>query len=157
MSEKRDIDSKQTRLSELLMPFSVHINYVPQAGEVPYNTFTCKLPARHFTIAADASLDPVQEAQKAQRYAGSDPVCIFLPGTKFDTHGTRKGRGGGWYDRFLSHVPIEWYRVGFCFAEQFSNTSLARETWDEGVDVVCVVDQVHNTLQLVHADKPRIT
>ena len=53
-------------------------------------------------------------------------------------NGVRHGRGGGWYDRFLSQVSPQWMRIGFCFENQFSSSPLKQETWDQPVDWVCV-------------------
>ena len=65
-------------------------------------------------------------------------ICLYVPGTAFDKHGTRRGRGSGWYDRFLASVPFHWMRVGLCFENNFSHNPLKRETWDQPVDWVCV-------------------
>ncbi len=72
---------------------------------------------------------------------GTTPVVILIPGRLFDITGTRHGRGGGWYDRFLAAVPREWFRVGFCYESQFSAAPLLREAWDQPMDAVCVVGE----------------
>lgn len=46
----------------------------------------------------------------------SDSDIIFVPGLLFTKDGNRLGKGGGWYDRFLSQIKC--YKVGVCFKEQ---------------------------------------
>lgn len=43
---------------------------------------------------------------------------VILPGLAFDVRGNRLGRGGGYYDRFLSRVSRTTRRVAVCFDEQ---------------------------------------
>ena len=45
-------------------------------------------------------------------------AAVIVPGLAFDRAGRRLGRGGGFYDRFLSTVPPEVLRIGVCFDEQ---------------------------------------
>ena len=68
----------------------------------------------------------------------TDGVCIFVPGTHFDASGTRIGRGGGWYDRFLAAVPKTWVRIGVTDIAYFSGMPLPRASHDEPVDFVVV-------------------
>ncbi|MDR3548101.1 MAG: 5-formyltetrahydrofolate cyclo-ligase [Candidatus Pacebacteria bacterium] len=119
--------------------FEAVITYVPLPDEV--------VPEKHFhtdathvyQIPPDARIDPIVLAEElTTRFEGLH-VVVLVPGREFDEAGTRHGRGGGWYDRFLSAVPREWHRVGLCFDHQFSKTPLAREPWDEPVDEVRVV------------------
>ena len=48
--------------------------------------------------------------------AGLD--CAFIPGLAFDDQGVRLGRGGGFYDYFLSHAPATLPRFGLMFSCQ---------------------------------------
>lgn len=41
---------------------------------------------------------------------------FFVPGLAFDASGGRLGRGGGYYDRFLSIFP-QAFKVGVCFEQ----------------------------------------
>jgi 5-formyltetrahydrofolate cyclo-ligase len=44
--------------------------------------------------------------------------CVFVPGLAFDGTGLRLGRGGGFYDRFLSQAPASLARIGLMFSCQ---------------------------------------
>jgi hypothetical protein len=90
------------------------------------------------SVLADRDTDPAAfAASLAERYAGKRMV-ILVPGRRFDASGTRHGRGGGWYDRFLSRVPREWVRAGVLSDAEFSNEPLRREPWDEPMDFLLV-------------------
>ena len=42
---------------------------------------------------------------------------IIIPGTQFDLSGGRRGRGKGYYDRFLPRLKNA-YKIGVCFESQ---------------------------------------
>lgn len=113
-----------------------YIAYAPLLGEADYRTYTElieKLSGESELLPQDGSEDPFLWAERlTEKYKGRK-VAVLIPGTKFDSVGTRYGRGGGWYDRFLSRVPKEWVRVGVAKAEQVSETLLLRKEWDEPV------------------------
>ena len=44
--------------------------------------------------------------------------AVVVPGRAFDRNCNRLGRGYGFYDRFLSVLPNETYRIGFAFEFQ---------------------------------------
>ncbi len=127
-------------LSALLRPYRAFITYAALRSEVPFRDYVeLPLGATEYQIAPRASLDSHTEAEAAVAAADAGPCVILIPGRAFDAHGTRHGRGGGWYDRFLAEVPEEWLRVGFCFDTQFSKTPLSREAWDQPVDAIAVI------------------
>ena len=123
----------------LLASTGAVITYVPLRTEVPFRDFLSLPPSiLTYEIAPRAALDPFREAEKAIATVGDQQAVILIPGRRFDAAGTRHGQGGGWYDRFLSRVPREWSRIGFCFERQFSSDPLPRESWDQAMDFVFV-------------------
>lgn len=80
-------------------------------------------------------VDPILFADDLRKQAPEDAkVYLFIPGTVFDRFGTRHGRGGGWYDRFLSKIPRDWMRIGVVPDGKLSDGVLRREAWDEPMD-----------------------
>ncbi len=132
------------------------VTYVPFRTEVAFRD-VIPLPADAliYEIQPRAALDPIKEAEVAMNATLGQKTAILIPGRKFDALGTRFGQGGGWYDRFLSQVPVEWIRIGFCFSYQFSEETLKREPWDQVMDFVCVVDKESGSLAIheTHARK----
>lgn len=60
-------------------------------------------------------------------YAAIDLAVI--PGVAFDSRGNRLGRGKGYYDRLLPHMPTT-YKIGICFPFQ-----LVKEVPAEAFDI----------------------
>ncbi len=59
-----------------------------------------------------------------------------MPLLACDTHGTRIGMGGGYYDRTLASAPQRPYRLGIAHDFQLIHANLPRENWDQPVDAL---------------------
>lgn len=116
---------------------TAYIAYEPRTDEPDWHT--APLPLRPATLTPNTpQSDPFAFVDMVRaKYVGTS-LCILIPGTAFDASGTRHGRGGGWYDRFLSRAPQAWLRVGVCAREAFSSVPLKRNEWDEPMDWVLV-------------------
>lgn len=89
-------------------------------------------------ITSSNTQDPFALADDFSTRHKDKQFLLFIPGQAFDIHGTRHGRGGGWYDRFLSRVPKQWIRVGVTDEKYLSPTPLRREVWDEPMKYLLV-------------------
>jgi 5-formyltetrahydrofolate cyclo-ligase len=65
--------------------------------------------------------------------------CVFVPGMAFDAQGYRLGRGGGFYDSFLSAAPATLPCVGLFFSAQ-KVESVPREAHDQRLPSVITED-----------------
>ena len=93
------------------------------------------------SIIADKDISPHDFASSLLKAHADEKVCVLIPGREFDTFGTRHGRGGGWYDRFLKELPSSWPRIGVLNASQLSEEKLKREPWDEPVDYLLIIEK----------------
>ncbi len=85
----------------------------------------------------------INHAKKSSRdifYPDSNPFrnetnldIIIVPGTKFDYHMNRKGRGGGYYDKFLEKTKA--IKVGLTFTKNLVDR-LFTNHWDIPMDVI---------------------
>ena len=65
---------------------------------------------------------------------------VVIPGLVFHSSGIRIGRGGGFYDRFLS--SFQGIRIGVCFEEQVLIDPWDLHSWDEKIHYVVTEDRV---------------
>ena len=129
----------QVRITELTTCSGV-ILYSPLKDEVDPLLFP-QLRAIHnrIVLPCDAEANVTEWVDTCNTFGNGKNVCVCVPGTAFDATGTRHGRGGGWYDKFLSQIPKEWIRVGIATPTSFMcDTKLTRQSWDEPVDYVLV-------------------
>ncbi len=141
-------DFKQ-KIEDLLRNTLV-IGYTPLLHEIDYKDLL--LHTNHLeliTLPNQKDSDPFYWASIYTEKYKDQKVTLLIPGKQFDTHGTRHGKGSGWYDRFLSKIPSNWVRIGVSDVTQFSTETLKRESWDEPMDWVVVKTntswQLHKT------------
>lgn len=124
----------------MLDTFDAFIGYTPINDEPDPSLFLKAegLPSDITRLPQERDTDPFAVAHALLLANVGKKVCLLIPGQRFDEKGTRHGRGGGWYDRFLSAVPREWLRVGVLNPHQFSKKELTREEWDEPMDALLI-------------------
>lgn len=72
---------------------------------------------------------------------------VAMPLVGFDSHGTRLGMGGGWYDRsfaFRNETPAPPWLVGVGFESQRVD-ALAAQDWDVRPDAICTESNIYKT------------
>lgn len=65
---------------------------------------------------------------------------MIVPGVGFTKNGHRMGRGGGYYDRYLSDYPV--YKMAIAFEAQLKE-SLPTQEWDILMDMVVTENSVY--------------
>ena len=135
-------ESALEELQKLVAQSVVSILYIPNKNEIDYNipSFPLQIHTNNLIIPKDKNSDPFEWAINSINKFKNSKVCVLIPGTKFDSYGTRHGRGAGWYDRFLSKIPQNWLRIGIIDKLKMSQEKLVRREWDEPVDWVMVQD-----------------
>ncbi|TSD06273.1 MAG: 5-formyltetrahydrofolate cyclo-ligase [Parcubacteria group bacterium Greene0714_7] len=133
----------EEELLEKLRGANALIGYSPMGDEPDVHGFLIEnqifKPGR--SIIADKNISPHDFALSLLRAHANEKVCVLVPGREFDTFGTRHGRGGGWYDRFLKELPQDWIRIGVLSPAQLSEEKLNREPWDEPVDYLLIIEK----------------
>lgn len=85
-----------------------------------------------FQAAVDAITSPPSPITKH---------LIVVPGMAFDGSGHRLGRGKGYYDRFLSRVPNNIYKIGVCFPFQMVQDVPSESTDILMDEVICEAER----------------
>lgn len=142
-------------IEEILSKSNASILYTPLKNEVDYSAtaFPLKIFPDKILIPNNKNSDAFEWAKICiSKFRKFNPY-VLIPGTQFDIHGTRKGKGGGWYDRFLSKIPKEWVRIGLCHRLQISQNKLERKLWDEPIDYLFIYDK--NGWRIITPSLPR--
>lgn len=83
-----------------------------------------------------------KEPQNGEAVDLRDITGVVLPGLGFDRQGYRLGRGGGYYDKALSHYP--GLKIGLCFAVNFFE-NLPSESHDVRCGRVITENNIYHT------------
>jgi 5-formyltetrahydrofolate cyclo-ligase len=73
--------------------------------------------------------------------AAGDIEVILVPGLAFDAAGNRLGRGGGFYDRFLSDRALRALSIGVCLDQQVV-AEVPRDSHDARIAIVVTPTRV---------------
>ena len=79
------------------------------------------------------------DIKKTKKTALAQIDVVIVPGLAFDRQKNRLGRGGGFYDRFLAHLPSSIATIGVAFGFQILNRLPIHPAHDQKVG--CVVSE----------------
>jgi 5,10-methenyltetrahydrofolate synthetase len=135
--------NQEEKLASALRTADVVVSYAPLPDEPDAKAVLAKHGFLGKVVHApqDHKVSPHDFAVALHTIHEDKNVCILVPGRKFDMHGTRHGRGGGWYDRFLSAVPRQWLKIGLALPHHVSEEKLERKSWDQPMDYVLVCEK----------------
>lgn len=135
-------ESSLQELQNSISQYSASISYKPLANEVDCNdvSFPLKIHANNLVLPQDKNSNPFEWAACCEKEFQNEKVFVLISGKKFDTFGTRHGKGTGWYDRFLSKLPPTWLKIGVADISHISKSKLVRQIWDQPMDWIVVKD-----------------
>lgn len=144
------------QFSKIIHSHTAVIGYTPLSDEIQYEKEVAMFPCvqhPHIRVPQSAAEDPFVFAEKCiQEYVTLRPY-ILIPGRMFDQYGNRLGRGGGWYDRFLSKIPAEWLLVGITDSDHFSKEPLQPKAHDVPMDWIVVRDTISHTWSMYEGQR----
>ena len=114
--------------------------YHPVRIEIDPDVLPFKLPDKRVVIPIGPATDPKLFGNRIKEGFGNLNGVILVPGRRFDKFGGRHGKGWGWYDRFLSTAPAKIVRIGICSKDQFCESRLLLQEWDQLMDWIIVYD-----------------
>jgi len=77
----------------------------------------------------------IREPADGEPFEPGEIDLIVVPALAYDRRGNRLGRGGGFYDRFLSREDVRALTCGLAFTEQLVDAAPVHET-DRHVDML---------------------
>lgn len=130
--------SSLQKLKSAVLKCNSCIIYKPINNEFEYDNsfFPLEIFLESIILPNDKNADPFVWADMCiKKYKNLNPY-VLIPGTQFDIYGGRRGRGGGWYDRFLSRIPKNWIRIGIIHKSKIYFSKISQKEWDEPIDWV---------------------
>ena len=122
---------RAARVVMLYLPIPREVDTVPIALRAWQDAKTVVVPKvgweqRHMIAVRCRSMDEemVEDRYGLRTPAAGEPLpvdqidLIVVPALAYDRHGNRLGRGGGFYDRFLSATQVKAVTCGLTFHEQ---------------------------------------
>ena len=135
-------------INKIISDCDAVITYFAMQDEPDTDSIFLKdFPKQIFRISNDKHVDPIITAENCIKLFNNKKVVIFVPGQRFDIIGNRKGRGGGWYDRFLAKVPIEWIRIGISSESRISDVFLEKNYWDQSMNWLVSIGKTIKTIE----------
>ena len=133
-------ESMLKKLQQLTAECDASILYEPLASEIDYrdDSFPLEFGTDSIVLPQTRESDPFAWAEKCNIVFENIKPYILIPGMQFDIYGTRHGKGGGWYDRFLSKIPKTWLKIGIAYESQVSFIPIKRESWDVPLDFIVI-------------------
>lgn len=145
---------KQIEEREVFQKARIVLAYWSMPDEVFTHDFICKwsdekiflLPCVRGSELDIRCFSGVENLEPGEGFAIPEPVgelftdwnridLILVPGMAFDKQGNRLGRGKGYYDKILKHIPA--YKIGLCFDFQ-EVPNVPMEEFDVRMDQVIV-------------------
>ena len=110
------------------------IEWAIEAGKMVYVPRVCDDSGKMEAIRV-YSLDKCTEKDKFDIRVPNAPATLLrtnndiniLPGLAFDKTGARLGKGGGYYDKFISKLDYKTYLLGVCFDVQMVDKVVCQE------------------------------
>ena len=79
----------------------------------------------------------ILEPEDGERWQQKEKTFVFVPAVAVDKAGFRLGKGGGFYDQFLSNIKKNGVVFSVCVLPKFSVLSeIPKEVHDEKMDLV---------------------
>jgi hypothetical protein len=146
------METSLQELQKILSDSQGVVLYKPLAGEIDYTdpSFPLKIVSEIIMLPDHKEADPFEWAAQCAEQFKNKKAYILIPGTQFDMQGTRHGKGGGWYDRFLSKIPNTWPKIGIAHESQISFSPIKKELWDIPVDWLIVFGDGKWTVYKTH-------
>jgi 5-formyltetrahydrofolate cyclo-ligase len=147
-------ESHKKKIFKLIKPYKNIFIYVSKDDEIDTKNFIEELLAKNYTVIVPkienddlipmkiSSFDELKpgkynilEPSNAPIVKKEDIDVFIIPGTKFDESRNRKGRGRGYFDRFLADVKGKKPIIGICMQKQLTS-KIDTKPWDIPMDVV---------------------